>query len=738
MTDPMFHGRIEGPLKVSGAAVFAGDTPMEGLLHAALVEVPVACAEVLAVDAAEALALPGVVDVVGQAEAAAALRPTGLLRLIQEPQVHFSGQPVALVVAETAQQSRDGARAVRVRLAQASAVTSLEAGLADAYAPEMAGARARAASLRGDPAAALSAAAVVVRGRYLTAVNNHHPMEPHAVVCAWSGAHPGHAAGPQLVVHTCTQAVFATRNIIAHALDLAPEAVRVVSTFLGGGFGCKGQLWWPWMMLAILAAKRTGRPVRLELTRSQLFTLAGRRSATVQDLAVGADAAGRLVAIDHQVLAQTSTHAPEYADPVAAVSRLTYACPNVVTAHRLVRTNEPQPIPMRGPGEAPGSFALESALNELAERLGIDPVELRLRNIAPHDQETGLPWSSNGLAECLRQGAALFGWGARAERGWWDGRLRIGWGMATACYPARRQPCSLTLRIEPDGTARVRCGTQDMGSGTYTAMARAAAERLGLSVSQIRVELGDTDLPEGPRSAGSQVTQSFAPAMAAAVAVLREHIAEALAQDPGSPLGETAPEDLEFADGAVRRRGGNVALTWSELLARLAPDGLEAHGEAPGMADEPVVTGMGFGAVFAEVAVDPLTGEVRVRRLTAAYAAGRILNPTLARSQYISGLVGGLGMALQEETVTDPRHGRIVGDNFADYLIPVNADMPAFDILMVPEHDPHLPEGVKGVGMLGHVGTAAAVAEAVRQATGKRLHRLPIRLEDVMASGPLA
>ena len=727
--DTPFKGRIEGQLKVTGSAVFAAETAMPDLLHAALVEAPIACGEVIEVDAEAALKLPGVMDVVGRAEALAMLRPVAALKLILEPHIHFARQAVALVIAETAEQARDGAAAVRVRWVQAPPLASMAAGAADAYAPDMCGARAKAASLRGDPGSALASARAVVRARYTTATNNHHPMEPHAVVCAWMRA----GVGEQLVVHTCTQAVFGTRAIISHALRLAPEDVRVIATFLGGGFGCKGQLWWPWMMLAILAAKRAGRPVRLELTRAQLFTLAGRRSETMQDLALGADADGRLVAIDHQVLAQTSTHAPEYADPVAAVSRMVYACPNVKTAHRLVRTNEPQPVPMRGPGEAPGSFALESAMNELAERLGIDPVELRLNNIAAHDQETGLPWSSNGLAACLQRGAERFGWYERRPRGWPEEGLRIGWGVATACYPARRQPCSLRLRLASDGTALVQCGTQDMGSGTYTALARAAAEALGLEIEQVAVELGDTRLPPGPISAGSQVTQSFAPAMAIAAADLRAQITSLLTVDGDLPFGGVASTELEFADGAVRRLGGNASVRLADLLQRHAPEGLEAVGETPGMPAEPAFTGMGFGAVFAEVAVEPRLGEVRVRRLTAAYAAGRILNPRLAESQYISGLVGGLGMALQEETTTDPRTGRVMGDNFADYLIPSVADMPVFDVLMIDEHDALLPEGVKGVGMLGHVGTSAAIAEAVYQATGKRMRRLPIRVEDVMA-----
>lgn len=727
--DPDFKGRIEGRFKVAGRAMFAAETPMPDMLYAALVEAPVARGEVLGLDRSAALACPGVVDVVGRDEAVAVLQPAASFRFLLEPQIHFAGQGLALVVAETAAQARDGAAAARISYAEAPPVASMEAAVADAYAPDMCGIRGKSASLRGDPGAALESAHEVVRARYTTATNNHHPMEPHAVVCTWR--HDG--AEEHLEVHTCTQGVFVARELIASAFGLRLEQVRVVATYLGGGFGCKGHLWLPWLLTAIIAAKRSGRPVRLELTRAQLFTLVGRRSATVQDLTVGADSEGRLVGIDHDVLAQTSTYGPEFADSVALVSRYLYSCANVRTRHRLVRTNEPQPIPMRGPGEAPGSFALESAMNELAERLDIDPVTLRLRNIADHDQQTGLPWSSNGLAECLTQGAERFGWWTRNPRGWTEGRQRIGWGMSSVSYPANRQPCDARITLRPDGTALVECGTQDMGAGTYTALARFAAEELGLAVEQVEVRLGDTLLPRGPRSSGSQVTQSFAPAMVSAAAGIRGQIAERLAADPGSPLGQVSADELEFEQGGVRRRGANASLSLTDVLRRYAPRGLEALGEAPGMPAAPIAVGMGFGAVFAEVAVNPLLGEVRVRRLTAAYAAGRLLNPTLARNQYVSALVGGIGMALQEETLTDPRTGRIVGANFADYLVPVNADMPDFDVIMVPEDDPYLPEGVKGIGMLGHIGVGAAIAEAVYQAVGHRVRRLPIRVEDVMS-----
>ena len=587
----------------------------------------------------------------------------------------------------------------------------------------MCGARAKAASLRGDPGAALAAAEVVVRRRYETAVNNHHPLEPHAVVCWWEG--------DLLEVHTSTQAVFGTRAVIAAALDMPRDRVRVVTRFLGGGFGCKGQLWFPYLLWAVLAARETGRPVRLELTRGQMFSLVGRRQETVQDVALGADRDGRLTAISHHVLSQTS-HA-EYSDRTAMVSRTLYACANVETGHRLVRTNGPQPIPMRAPGESPGSFALECAMDELAETLELDPVELRLRNYPDHDQDAGRPWSSNSSRECWAAGAERFGWATRPERGWSEGGQRIGWGVGAAMYPANRQAARARVRLAADGSLLVQCGTQDMGSGTYTLLAQLAAQTMGVAIGDVTVELGDTNLPQGPISAGSQVTQSVHPAVIQAATAVRDRIGALAVDDPASPLFGVDPAALRFEDGLVRSGSGNVGESLAALVTRVAPDGVGGDGDAP-LVDEIGVTGMGFGAIFAEVSVDPLLGEVRVRRLVGAFAAGRIVNPFLARSQYIGGMIGGIGMALHEETVTDPRSGRIVGPSLAEYLIPAHADVPRIDIVMVHEDDPYMAGGVKGVGMLGSVGTSAAIANAVYQATGTRLYRLPFRVEDMMSA----
>jgi xanthine dehydrogenase YagR molybdenum-binding subunit len=373
-------------------------------------------------------------------------------------------------------------------------------------------------------------------------------------------------------------------------------------------------------------------------------------------------------------------------------------------------------------------------MDEAAARLGIDPVELRVMNFADHDQETERPWSSNSLRECYRVGAERFGWGRRPAQGSAaDGRWRIGWGMGSTIYPAIRQAAKVRVRLSADGTALVQCGTQDMGSGTYTALGQIIANELGLPVTNVAVELGDTLLPDGPFSGGSQVTASIFPAAKAAAKNLCAAIAAVAMADDASPLAGQRIEDLEFFDGHIRSRFGNVSEPLVDLLGRNASNGLEAEGDTEATQHQSLVaTSMGYGAIYVEIGIDPSLGEIRVRRVCGAFAAGRILNPLLARSQYIGGLIGGIGMALHERTSTDLETGRMLGETLADYLLPVHADMPEFDIAMIEEDDPHLPGSVKGIGMLGTAGIQAAIANAVFHAIGKRVRRLPIRIEDII------
>jgi xanthine dehydrogenase YagR molybdenum-binding subunit len=715
--------RIEAASKVKGATRYPGETKVEGLLHAALVVAPIASGRVTGIECDEARRHAGVVAIVTHDNAMRVSRP-GFLVLLQEPVIHFAGQPVAVVIAETFRQARLAAATMRVRYDRLPAVTAMRQALDKAYPASTAGI-VPAQSLRGAPEKALAEADIVVARRYTTPTNNHLPIEPHSVIASWDG--------DELIVNTTSQAVFAHREMLANCFSLPVDRVRVTSRYLGGGFGTKGRAWFACLLLGAMVARYVRRPVKLELTRAQMFTLVGRRQETIQELALGAGRDGRLAAITHHSLAQTSTHG-EYAEPLATPSRMLYACANVATSHRLVRVNAPQPNPARAPGEGPGSFALESAMDELAFELGTDPLELRLRNFADHDQQNARPWSSNSLRECYRVAADAFGWEKRvpeigARR---DGHHRIGWGMASACYPVHCVASEAATRIRKDGTVTVRCGTQEIGSGTYTALAQVAAARLGVPLERVAVELGDTRLPLGPASGGSQVTASFVPAVEEAALALRSRLIALAIGEERSPLHGLSPDAVTIQDGYVRSSTGNVSMSLAELVSLIDGDEIETFASAPSDA-EAKVSGSAYGAVFVEARVDPQLGEIRLSRITAAYAAGRIVNPLLARSQYIGGLIFGIGMALHERAVMDEKLGCVVNDNLSDYLLPVHADMPQFDIHLVEEEDRHLAGGIKGIGMIGTVGTAAAIANAVFHATGRRIRDLPIRLEQLVA-----
>jgi xanthine dehydrogenase YagR molybdenum-binding subunit len=644
------------------------------------------------IDDAAARRIAGVVAVISHATAPRIAHATSPI-MLQDPTVCFAGQPVAVVIAETLAAARRAAAAIEVTCEASAAIATMHQALDRAYAPASAGLVAT-DSRRGDPEQAPRPCEIAQR--YTTPTHNHHPLEPPFVQARWDG--------DALLVHATSQAVFAHRRRLADCFGVPADRVRVVSRMLGGGFGAKGSALFPCMVLCAMAARHVGRPVALELTRSEMFTLIGRRQETIQDLRIAATLDGELTAITHDTVAPTSMFG-EYADPTATVSRMLYACPSVATSHRLVRVHAPQPNPMRAPGEGPGSFALESAIDELAHALGLDPLALRLRNHAAHDQHAELPWSSNQLDACYRVAADAFGWHVRPRQiaSLCDGRYRIGWGMAAACYPVYRMASHAEVAIERDGRVVVRCGTQDLGTGTTTILAQLAAEVLGVPLGQVSVEIGDTLLPEGPYSGGAHVTASVTPAVEQAARLLRQRLIERAVADPAEPL------------AAIVARTGGLACT-----AYASPD------------PRPRVSSYAHGAIFVEVAVDPELGTLRVRRVCAAYACGRILNPLLARSQLVGGVIFGIGMALHEATVTDARLGRIVNPSLADYAIPVHADMPRFDIALVDDDDPHLDGGVKGIGMIGTVGVAAAIANAVFHATGRRIRDLPIRCEALL------
>ncbi len=708
--------RVDGPLKVTGRALYAAEYAPAGLVYAALVESTIPAGRIAAIDTRGAADAPGVLLMLTHENAdrlpyrppkeRPAVDPVAgeQLRVLQDAQVRFSGQPIGIVVARTQAQAEHAASLVRVAYVRASTpLTRFDRARARPTSAAAA-AKGRGPETRdGDADRALAGSSTRIDRTYVQPREQHNAMEPHATTALWTG--------DRLTLWSKTQWVDNERDAIALVFGIRAGDVRVVNPFVGGAFGSALRTW-PHVALAAMAARRAGRPVRLELTRRQLSYSVGFRPHVEQRVALGADGHGRLAAVVHEAIGQTSTY-EEFAESILTVPRVGYAAATRRTRYGLVEMNVGTPCPMRGPGWATGLFAQETAMDELAVALAVDPIELRLRNHAERDPEKDLPWSSNGLRDCYRIGAARFGWERRdpAPASMRNGRLSVGWGMAAAIYPAARYPTSATATIDADGFAVVRCATTDMGPGTYTAMTQVAADALGLPLQRVRAELGDSDLPDAKEHGGSTTMASVGSAVQAACDRLRATIAELAAR-----LG------IDESDiGALLRRAGRDRL---EASATTAPgDETKSH------------SSHGFGAVFAEVVVDPDLCTVRVPRIVGAYDAGRIVNPRLAHSQCIGGMVGGIGMALLEEAEWDPRFGRVTNANLAEYLVPVNADIRELDASFVPGDDRIAsPIGAKGVAELGLCGVAPAIANAVWHATGKRIRDLPITPDKLLTA----
>ncbi len=512
-----------------------------------------------------------------------------------------------------------------------------------------------------------------------------------------------------------------------------PANVRVICPYVGGGFGCKGSTWPP-ATLAAMAAKAVGKPVKLVVTRAQMFTSNGYRPRTVQKLRFAADDQGHLVSMRHDGFSQMS-EAPlgEFAEPVGLATEMLYDCPNVAVTHRLVATNASLPTYMRAPGLASGNFALESAIDELAVALHMDPLEFRLRNYAETDEHLNKPYASKALRDCYQQGAEQFGWSRRSHepRSMRDGNMLIGWGMATSTYPTHRLPASAVVRIGANGAAQLRVGTQDLGTGTYTVMSQIAADTLGMDVNRIQFELGDSTFPHAPVSGGSMTVSSVGPAVLAACEAMRDKLFDLALNDPHLGWNGTDRASLNLQGGAVVGPRSRIPIT--ELLARQHQDFIEANSSVKPGEEEKRYAMHAFGAQFVEVRVDPDLGEIRVSRIVGAFDGGRVMNGKTAHSQLIGGIVFGLGMALFEETHVDGETGRVVNANVAEYLLPVNADVPDITAILVKNDElVSNPLGAKGIGELPMVGVAASVANAVYHATGVRVRKLPIRIEDLL------
>ena len=724
--------RVDGPLKVCGQAHYTGDLALPRMAHAVLVTSTVASGRIAKIDAGAAERAPGVVAVITSANAMKL--PNGgklaaadgrVLSLLQDDQVAYSNQPVAVVVAETFEQANGAAALVRVTYARASAKVDFEAERANAHTPDKINGQPP-DTARGDIEAGLSSAAHRVDAAFTTPFHHHNPMEPHATLASWDGE--------KLSIENSTQHVAGDRKTLAKTFGISPDLVHVRSSFVGGAFGGKGSAW-SHVILAAMASRQLGRPVRLVMQRPQLFGPVGGRPHTAQTIRMGADADGRLTALEHKSTSTTSM-LEDWVESSAVVTRQLYASAAVATAHRLVKLNVGTPTFQRAPGECTGMFALESAMDEMAIAAGIDPIEFRLRNDAQRDEQKNVPYSSKALSECYRIAAERIGWARRSATPGTlrDGNWLVGLGCASATRPAKRSPCAARVRITADGRALVSSSTSEIGCGNYIVMAQVAADALGLPVERVRFELGDTTLPEAPISAGSMTMESVGSAVDAACAEARRQLVAKAIADPDSPLHGAAADDVVIEDGWLRAKSGagrrdNVAV----LLSRLGGAPVVADGNSKAGDEEKQFSMNSFGAVFAEVHVDRELGIVRVPRIVGRFGAGRIINAKTAHSQLLGGVVWGLGMALTEESVFDPRSGRFVNANLAEYHLMVNADIGDIDVAFVDEIDPHVNSlGAKGLGEVSMTGVTGAVANAICNATGKRIRDLPITLDKLI------
>ena len=729
--------RVDGIAKVTGAARYAAEAVrFPDQAEAVLVQSTIGAGRIVEIDTSAAERAPGVILVMTHENAprlasnkASPMQPGEAYPLLQDDKIVFNGQHIAMVVAETFEQATYAATLVRACYAEEKATVQLEEALDRLQVPKnFRGGERPPDSKRGDPEGAFDEASVKLDETYTTPIEHHNPMEPHSAIASWEG--------DRLTLYHATQSVMGSRERVATLLGLKQENVHIVSDYVGGGFGSKGSTW-PHVTLTAMAAKLAKRPVRLVLTRRQMFTAHGYRSKTIQRVRLGADRDGKLLATMHDGQSQTSLIG-EFVEPVGLATEIMYSCANVAVTHRVAPLNVAMPTFMRAPGEASGMFALKSAMDELAYVLGLDPLELRLRNYAEKDESKNLPFTSKELRACYAQGAEAFGWGRHqptpgAMR---DGSgLLMGWGMASATYPALRSEAGAMVRIARDGTVVVRSATQDIGTGTYTTMTQVAAETLGVPLERVRAELGDSTMPKAPVSGGSQSSASVLPAVQAAAQKVRYQVL-ALAAGRNAPglLQGARADALDLAGGFVSLKSDpSRRVSLAELMESSDRDSIEATVSSKPGKEGKTHSAHSFGAHFVELTVDPDLSEVRIRRCVGAFAGGRIINAKTAHSQYIGGIVYGLGMALTEATDIDPNTGRVANANMAEYLVPVHADVPDITVLQIPEKDSVFnPLGVKGIGELPMVGVAAAVANAIYHATGKRIRDLPIRPDRLM------
>ena len=730
--------RRDGVLKVTGQALYAADHHPSGMLYAVLAVSRIARGRVTNLDVAAAKAHPGVVEVMTPSNKPPLAQDPDektnpfmfRLDLLQNDQIRYANQPIAVVIAETLEAATEGAALLAPRYENETVRADLDA--VESFVPETVGVGNPARAHHGDVAAGLAAATSRIDATYETAAQYHNAMEPHAIVAVWDG--------DRLSIDTPSQGMAMAQGRIAGLFGITPENIHIRSPFLGGGFGSKGMISGP-QVLGIMAARLTGKTVKLVLRREQMFGPVGHRAPTRQTLRLGADTNGGLTAIDHHTKTASSTF-DDFFEPAADVSHTLYASPSIATSHEVVRLDTGTPMFMRAPGEATGSIALESAIDEMAQACGMDPLAFRLKNYAVVEPISGKPFSSKALRDCYTQGAERFGWASRplaARQMRDDAGMLVGWGLGTATFPALMFQAKARAVLRQDGSALVESGAHEMGQGAGTAFAQIAADALGIDLDRLEFRSGTSDLPDAGIAGGSAHTATAGVAIHAAGADAIAKLADLATSDERSPLFGAGNAGVVARGGRLARRDDETrSESYADILTRAGRAELEGQGSsAADPAAQSAYAMHAHGAVFAEVKVDPDFGQIRVTRLVGAFAAGTIVNPRLVRSQYYGGMIWGMSFALHEHAIMDRRSGRPMNPNLAEYHVPVNADVPSLEAILVEERDPHVNAlGIKGVGEIGITGTAGAIANAVWHATGTRVRTFPIALERLIDPRP--
>ena len=723
--------RYDGFAKVTGRAKYAGEFPLKNVAQAYVVQSTISNGTLASIDQTAAGRAAGVISILTPFNAPKL--PVGkpqpparrTLSVLQDMDVHYNGQPIAVIVAESLPQAMYAATLLKIKYNQQPGKLDFMGRLGEARLPKQPG-KEPPENRKGDLAASMAGSEFKVDETYTTPLQNPNPMEPHATIAWWEGQ--------KLNVYDSTQYISGVKMTLARTFDIPLESVRVQCPYTGGGFGSKGSTW-SHVPLAALASKLVNRPVKLVLEREQMFGPVGARPTTVNRIKLGANKQGKLLGIQHDVVMHTSIM-EDFTEHAASPTRLLYTSDAISTSEKLVDVNLGVATFMRAPGEAPGTAVLETAMDELAHKLGMDPVQLRLANYAEKDPGHDRPFTSKCLRECYQQAAKRFGWSKRNPR---PGQVRegnqlIGYGMATATYPANRSNAQAIVRILPNGHAYVGCGSQDLGTGTYTIMAQTTADTLGIDPSLVEAKLGDSTLPKAPVSGGSQSAASICPAIRDAAIQALLKLSELATSDAQSPLHGLKTSDFDVKDGRLFLKSDpSRGETFAALLGRNGGKPIEAEGSAQPSEDKDAYTSQSFGAVFAEVAVDMDTHMPHVRRIVATYDVGTLINQRTGINQLQGGIVWGVGFALHEETHIDPVFGRTANENLAEYHVPVNADIGTIDVTVVGIPDTKFnPLGARGVGEIGITGAAAAVGNAIFNATGRRVREFPITPDKIL------